>query len=135
MNEMTDEKIKDRISILTQLANVDGDFDVRELAFIYNVSIRNNLEVDSIADIINTPHPVISFTELSDSEKVDYMADILFLMMIDGRILPKEIEFSLVIGYKLGFCKNDIQELITQLQYQDVNEVHLKKRIQLLLKV
>jgi len=130
INQKTESQIRDRISILAQLANADGDFDIRELAFIYNVSLRNNIEVETIAEIINEPHPIISYDTLSRNEKVDYMTDILFLMMIDGKILPKEIQFCLTLSKKLGFNQSDIQNLISELHYQPtITEVDLRTKV------
>ena len=37
------EVLKNKIHVLSQLANVDKDFDIRELSFIYDVCLRHNI--------------------------------------------------------------------------------------------
>lgn len=129
------EKLKSRIAILSQLANIDGDFDVRELAFIYNVCLRNGVEVDSVAEIISKPGPASALKDLSDNEKDEYLSDIILLMMIDGKILPKEIQFCMEMGVKLGFDSKGLNELISDLQYKNtITEALLKDRIKRLSK-
>lgn len=127
------EQLKIKISILSQLANVDGHFDIRELAFIYNVCLRNNMAVDSIGDIIAEPEPVISLECLTADERAAYLTDILLLMMIDGKVLPKEIQFCLEIGKRLGFDPGAIQLFITELHGKaDRSEDCIRKRVDLL---
>jgi len=125
------EKLRTKIGALSQLANIDGDFDIRELAFIYNVCLRNGVELDAIADIISKPGPVLSLSDLAPHEKDEYLSDILLLMMIDGKILPKEIQFCLEIGERLGFNSSALSELISELKYKNtITEELLKSRIE-----
>jgi len=127
------EALKNKISILSQLANVDGDFDIRELTFIYGICIRNKIEVDSIAPIITQPEPVISLERLTHQEKVSYLTDMFLLMMIDNKVLPKEIEFCLGIGKRLGFDLEGIRSFIVEISGQtDMNEEYIKERVELL---
>ncbi len=129
---MTD-KLRGKISILSQLANIDNDFDIRELAFIYNICLRNNIEVDSIADIISNPEPSISLEKLSQEDKADYLSDLFLLMMIDGKVLPKEVQFCLEIGKRLGFDPNSINSLIQELSdVQNISEEYVRKKVDLL---
>lgn len=113
------EKLKTRIGILSQLANIDGNFDVRELAFIYNVCLRNGVEVDSVAGIIAKPNNAVVLHDLTLKEREEYLKDILLLMMIDGKILPKEIQFCQEMGVRLGFNLNGLTELISELKYKN----------------
>lgn len=127
------EVLKNKISILSQLANADGNFDIRELTFIYGVCIRNKIEVDSIAEIISQPEPIISLESLTNPDKVSYLTDMFLLMMIDSKVLPKEIEFCLGIGKRLGFDQDGIRSFIDEISGQpDVNEEYLKERVGLL---
>ncbi len=124
------DKIRGKISILSQLANIDNDFDIRELAFIYNVCLRNDIHVDSIAEIISNPEPIISLETLTHKEKVEYLSDLFHLMMIDGKVLPKEIQFCVDIGKRLGFNPDAMYSLIHELRDQNkISEEYLKERI------
>lgn len=124
------EQLKIKLSILSQLANADGHFDIRELAFIYNVCLRNNITVDSIGDIISRPDPVISLDGLTAEDRAGYLTDMLLLMMIDGKVLPKEIQFSLEIGRRLGFDPDAIHSFIMELRDQrGVGREYIRGRV------
>lgn len=124
------EQIRGRISILTQLANVDGELDMRELAFIYNVCIRNSIEVDSIANLISNPEPVISLEDLTCQQQESYLVDILSLMMIDGKVLPAEVNFVLGIGERLGFNRAAILAFIEEMMYESsVSNEYIRHRV------
>jgi hypothetical protein len=124
------EQLKIRISILSQLANADGHFDIRELAFIYNVCLRNQATVDSIGDIICQPDPVISLDDLTAGDRASYLTDVLLLMMIDGKVLPKEIQFSLEIGRRLGFDSDALHSFIMELRDQEGLDIeYIRQRV------
>lgn len=119
-----------RISVLSQLAKIDDDVDVKELTFIYNVCLRNNIEVSDVAEIITHPNRSISFENSSIKEKIDLMTDLLLLMMVDGKVLPKEIDFCLSYSKKLGFSRNAINNLINDIQSNGVlSEEVIKNKI------
>lgn len=127
------EQLKVKLSILSQLANVDGEFDIRELAFIYNVCLRNNIGVDAVADIISQPEPLISLSGLTADEQAQYLTDVLLLMMIDGKVLPREIQFSMDIGERLGYDPAAIRSFISELgEHSLVNEAYVRSRVDFL---
>ncbi len=124
------EQIRCRIGILSQLANVDGDLDMRELAFIYNICIRNSIELDSIADLISNPDPHISLDGLTRQQQESYLVDVLSLMMIDGKVLPAEVNFALGIGERLGFRPMDLQAFINELMFETgVTDDYIRQRV------
>lgn len=127
------EQLKVKISILSQLANADGVFDIRELAFIYNVCLRNNIGVDAVADIISQPEPVISLSGLTADEQAQYLTDVLLLMMIDGKVLPGEIQFSVDIGERLGYDPAAVRSFIGELgEHSVADEAYVRSRVYVL---
>lgn len=108
-------RLTDRISVLSQLARIDGDFDLRELTFIYGICIRNKIELDDIPSIISQPQPIISVQDLSANDKVNYLTDIILLMLIDGKVLPSEVKFSLDIARRLGYDTASTRILIDEI--------------------
>lgn len=128
---ITNVEAKNRISILSQLANVDGEFDVRELAFLYNVCLRNNIDLESIGDLISEPEPVISLNDVTADEQVQYLVDVLMMMMIDGKVLPSEVRFCLEIGTRLGFDTLELRALISEVSsHTSVSELCIRYRVE-----
>jgi hypothetical protein len=126
-----DEFIKHKISILARLANIDGDFDVSELAFIYNVGLRNNIDADTIGDLIESPGQHVALHALSASDRIEYLSDVLMLMLVDGKVLPNEVQFCLDIAGRLKFDKGDVGRLIVDLRQQEqITEAYLRERIE-----
>lgn len=124
------QAVKQTISALVQMANVDGDLHPRELSFIYGVGLRKGLDVDSIGDIIEAPDPLIAMSNLNEADKVNLMSDVLRLMLVDGRVLPREISFCLEISERLGFASEGVQELIDELSaHAATDEQVIKDRL------
>lgn len=114
-----DSHLLDHINILIHLAKVDGDFDIKEKALIYNVCLRKGIPLDDIGDLIDAPKPLPQFLQLDDATACEYMMDCLLVMMVDGKILPTEVRYCLEIGKKLGFDRVEIKSLIEKLQDTD----------------
>ena len=129
---MTDQ-IKAKISILSQLANIDGEFDVRELAFLYNVCIRNDVQLDTIGDIISQPEPVISLEDLTREDQLNYLTDMLMLMTIDGKVLPAEVDFCIEIAERLNFDADAVALFIEELKsHSHVSDAYIRDRVLIL---
>jgi hypothetical protein len=130
------EVLKNKIHVLSQLANVDKDFDIRELSFIYNVCLRHGIPVDAIAEIVAEPYPIITLENLQEHDRIDYMADILSLILIDGKVLPTEIQLCLTMGKRLGFETSSLNTFVLELRDKaDVSEEYLRKKVEQLAKI
>lgn len=110
-----DVALKRKINLLIQLALVDGNIDIRERAFIYNVCIRNGVDLDTIGDMIDHQEPIANLAELSFSSRVDYITDCLMLTLVDGIVLPKETDFVMSIASQLGFAHESMDILISEI--------------------
>lgn len=118
-----------KLSMLIQLAHADADFDIKEMAFIYNVGLRHNINLDIIGDLIDHPVPLADLNRLTREGKAECMIDAIQLMLVDGKVLPKEIEFLVTIGEHLGFETDSLKELIAEvklLMHITTAELHKK---------
>ena len=104
--------LKKKINILIHLAGVDGHFAESERAFIYNICLRHGVDLDLIGYLIADPEPIEDLNHLSHETSIDYLSESLLLKMVDGKVLPTEIQFCLDIGERLGFDRVAIDELI-----------------------
>jgi hypothetical protein len=107
-----DPTLRQRINLLIQLALIDGELDIRERAFIYNVCIRNGVDLDTIGDMIDEPDPIPDLTQLPLPDRIDYITDCLTLTLIDGKVLPKEATFVEGISSQLGFGPEQFNSLV-----------------------
>lgn len=98
------------------MAKIDGHFDVKERAFIYNVCLRKGIPLDDIGDLIDYPEPIAEIVHLPDDIACEYLNDCMQVMIVDGKILITEKKYCLEIGERLGFDKDSITELIEKLQ-------------------
>ncbi len=125
-----DAALKRRINLLIQLALVDGELDIRERAFIYNVCIRNGVDLDTIGDMIDGPDPIPDLAQLPLQERIDYITDCLMLTLIDGIVLPKETTFVTEIAGQLGFGEPHLGNLIRTIgSNMKVTRDELRQRI------
>lgn len=110
-----ESQLKRKVSVLIHLAGIDGHFDIKEKAFIYNVCLRNGIVLDDIGDLIDNPDPIGSLHDLSYDDKKDYLQACLQLMLVDGKVLPREVIFCIDIGERLGFQKKAVEEMVGQI--------------------
>ena len=87
------------------------------------------LPFDSIAEIIAEPYPIITLENLQEHDRIDYMANILSLILIDGKVLPTEIQLCLTMGKRLGFETGSLNTFLLELRDKaDVSKEYLKKK-------
>lgn len=125
-----DDTLKQKINILIHLACIDGDFDIKEKAFIYNLCLRHGVDLDLIGDMIESPEPIVTLSNLNMEKRVDYLTECMLLMLVDGKVLPKEVNFCLEIGENLGFERPSIEGIINETRdHLNISYESLKERI------
>lgn len=110
-----EDTIKFKLSTLIHLAHIDGEFDIKEKAFIYNVGLRHRVDLDLIGDLIENPLPIGGIDILPDSLRAEYLTECLLLMLVDGKVLPLEILFCYKIAQHLGYQKKEIDTLVAEI--------------------
>ena len=103
--------IKSQLSMLIGLANIDNDFADDEKDMIYMVGKANGIEEEEIDELLEDPEPLPTLSSLSDSEKFEYLFNVVQLMKIDKEIFLSEVKYCEEIAVKLGFKKAVIAEL------------------------
>ena len=110
--------IKSKLSVLVQLANIDGDFAGEEKDLIYMIAKANGVSQEEVNDLIEKPEPLPPLSTLSDDDKFEYLYHIVQLMKIDNQVYLSEIKFCEEMAEKLGFKKNVIADLSARI-YSD----------------
>ena len=105
---------KTQLSLLVELARIDGDVADEELKIIHQIGAINGLTSHEIAEIINNPQPEPDkLDHLSDDERFEYIYSIVLLMKADGKLYNEEIQFTSRLATKLGYDEAVLVELMT----------------------
>ena len=110
--------IKAKISVLIQLANIDGDFAGEERDMIYMIGKVNGISENEINHIVKNPEPLPPLSTMSEDDKFEYLFHLVQLMKIDSQIYLSEIKFCEELALKLGFKRNVISQLSARI-YSD----------------
>ncbi len=110
--------IKAKLSVLVQLANIDGDFAGEEKDLIYMIGKANGIGADEINDMVDNPEPLPPLSTMSEDDKFEYLFHLVQLMKIDSQVYLSEIKFCEELAEKLGFKRNVISELSARI-YSD----------------
>jgi hypothetical protein len=126
-----EKDLKEKLSMLIHLAHSDGEFSIQEKAFIYNVGLRHGVDLDTIGDLIEHPLEPEVPQNLTHEQRIEYMTQAMLLMLVDGKMLPKEIEFCIKIGEHLGYDPKSIKHLIADIIYNlNISGADLKSKIE-----
>ena len=110
--------IKSKLSVLVQLANIDGDFAGEEKDLIYMIAKANGISQDEVNNMIENPEPLPPMSTISDEDKFEYLYHLVQLMKIDSQVYLSEIKYCEELAEKLGFRKNVISDLSAKI-YSD----------------
>lgn len=110
--------IKSKLSVLVQLANIDGEFAGEEKELIYMIGKANGISQSEIDNMVENPEPLPPLSTMSDDDKFEYLFHLVQLMKIDSQVYLSEIKFCEELAEKLGFKRNVISELSSRI-YSD----------------
>lgn len=110
--------IKSKLSVLVQLANIDGDFSGEEKEMIYMIGKANGVEEMEIDDLVGNPEPLPPLSTMTDDDRFEYLYHLVQLMKIDSQVYLSEIRYCEELAEKLGFKRNVIAQLSSKV-YSD----------------
>ncbi|MEM9896454.1 MAG: TerB family tellurite resistance protein [Bacteroidota bacterium] len=103
--------IKAKLSVLVQLANIDGDFAGEEKEQIYMIGKANGFSKEEIDDLVDHPEPLPPVSSMTEDDKFEYLFNLVQLMKIDSQVYIAEIKFCEELAEKLGLRRSVISEL------------------------
>ncbi len=104
-----------QLNILIQLAEADKHFSSIEREKIFEIARKRKFPSENVRELIKNPEPIESFGALSDDQKFEYLYSCIDLMLLDKRIFESEINFCRNVAIKLGFNKNVVDFLQTEI--------------------
>lgn len=103
--------IKSQLSILIQLAKIDGEFASEERNLILMIGKANGLSQEEIMRLVENPEPMPSLSTMTEDDRFEYLYNIVQLMKIDSQVYLSEIKYCEELAEKLGFKKSVISTL------------------------
>lgn len=127
---------KPLLSILVNLAKIDGEIVPLELDKIHQIGTANGMSEQEIIDVVNKPDQGLNLSALSDDDRFEYLYSLVELMKADGKLYLEEIKFCSKVAAKLGYDEAVMYDLITEVysDYQQHDRSWQKQRIQEYLK-
>lgn len=110
--------IKSKLSVLVQLANIDGDFAGEEKDLINMIGKANGISEEEIINMVENPEPIPPVSTMTEDDKFEYLFHLVQLMKIDSQVYLSEIKFCEELAEKLGFKRGVISELSSRI-YSD----------------
>ena len=104
--------LRQKLSLLIDLAKVDGHFASEERDLITQLAYSKGLTKKEIEDLIERPDKIESLGALSKARKKEYLVDSIRLMLADGKIEDTERNFCRNIAVKLRYQENIVDFLI-----------------------
>ncbi len=82
---------------------------------IKNVGTRIGLTETDLKRILERPESIEFIAPKDDDERIEQLYDMVAVMMVDGKIDSREINYCKTVAIKLGFVPEVIDEIIAQL--------------------
>jgi len=102
----------EQLKLLVNLAMADGNLAQDEKQYIKNIGKAHGYPESSVETLFYGEHDIIIPEKITSDQRVAYMLSLTELMLLDNKMLLKEIEFCTDIIERLGFEKRFIYKLI-----------------------
>lgn len=108
---------------LVMLAAADGNFTDSELAVLLAVASRENITPEEFDKVIDNPESVTIDLPTDEDTKLDYLRDMVALMMIDGELDEQEMAmcklYAMTLGYRSSIVDGMIAGIVDSLNAAD----------------
>lgn len=117
----------EKVKLLVSLAAIDGTIADREKNYIVNIGLANGVSAEEMDQIVNRRHDIVVPSNLSDSEKFDFLFHLVQLMKIDEKMYKEELLFCSTILEKLGYKKEVMFDLMLNVKAHDMDDAEKQK--------
>lgn len=117
----------EKVKLLVSLAAIDGTIADREENYIVNIGVANGISAKEMEEIVGRRHEIVVPSNLSDSEKFDFLFHLVQLMKIDEKMYREELLFCSTIAEKLGYKKEVMFDLMLNVSPEVMNDADKQK--------
>jgi len=103
----------EQLRVLVQLAKIDGHVDVKERNLLHSIAAANEIDSDLVEDLLAEESSEVTFSSMSESERIHCLTNMVQLMKIDGHTYNSELAYCQNIAERIGFKSEVIMELYT----------------------
>lgn len=107
---------KGHLRNLVALAKIDDNLHEAELDFIYKAGRSYGLKERQITAILQEPTEQAPAIPTSHEGKISQLYDLVGMMLADGVVESRELEFCDDIASKFGFTHEIVHKIITYIQ-------------------
>jgi hypothetical protein len=119
-----------QLKLLINLAQVDGVVVEKEIKFITNIGLANNIPVADIMPLFAQQHELIVPANLSEKERFEFIFSLVQLMKIDEKLYQEEIRFCSKVASKLGYDQSVMFDLMLHVRtVMEANELDSLKKL------
>lgn len=105
-----------RMKLLINLAKVDGQVADKEKNYLISIGRANGIYPDEIYPLFTQNHEVVVPANLTDDQKFELIFSLIQLMKLDERMYREEIQFCGQVAERLGYNRNVMFELLSQVK-------------------
>ena len=112
------QKEKERLShvnTLLALAFADGKLEKNEITAIAAFAARENVDVEEVQKMLDGKDNVNFIPPQSEEDKVQYLHDLVLLMIADGNINEKEYALCKAVADQFGYREEVIDALLKKI--------------------
>lgn len=112
------QKEKERLShvkTLLALAFADGKLEKNEITAIAAFAARENVDVEEVQKMLDGKDNVNFVPPQSEEDKVQYLHDLVLLMIADGNINEKEYALCKAVADQFGYREEVIDALLEKI--------------------
>ena len=107
-----EEKNEVLLKILIHFSKVDNTINQQEFSYLWYISQSLNIEPELIRKHIANKSPVNEILPSSESERIQLLSHLLWMVNADSKINPEEENAIYHFALKLGFHEEMISDLI-----------------------
>lgn len=114
-NLLSHQEKESFVKILSTLAATDGALNESEKEFLVSVALTKGIDENELNSILHSPEPLDISIPDDEEERIDQLAALIGMMMVDETIYDEEFQFVSMIAEKYGFNPEIVNNIIADI--------------------
>jgi hypothetical protein len=108
--------IEKHLSNLVYLAKIDDHFDQTEKDLVFKIGKKNGMTDAEITSLVNSAEKIEVVVPDTEEDQFEYLFNVVQMMMVDGKLYQKELDYCVEVAIRLGFKKIIVTVLIRAIE-------------------